>query len=268
MCHYESLCVSLGLEQSPLMLQHDVLTCISTSVAYLHLHAHSMLQEGILSCTQGDVHTHVSSLRELQEAPEDEQLRRVHFCAQLWPLDTCSALLLLRDSPCSICLVEKGHSSAGFVRRAHDQMGSESIRQRACITEMRPLLRSSVRDREYQRLNHSWLHKLHSSKKVRFTSQNAFASHVLSSCSSAISDSPSTRSRALQDCIRRHNHMFKELNVEQQGSLRLVAASVRMSRRQSLMDTAASDFAAMKLLEQRSQASVQSGDRFVICRTS
>lgn len=71
-----------------------------------------------LCATQGDVTARADEIAALPTAPPCLMGQKLDFCCRFFRQEAISALELLRQAPCSIALVEKGHSAGAFIRRA------------------------------------------------------------------------------------------------------------------------------------------------------
>ena len=257
---YEQLRVSLGTIESVYEIRHQVLSCIAVSAGYLEMNAMEMLKSGFFACTQGDLWARVQHLQ-AAPVPPDAEIAQVQTCAKFFPVETFQALQLLRDSPCTTCLVEKGHSAAGFVRRAHSQVGADNLVSRAFIAECRQLIRHSPKARELCRLDELWLRNLHAARSVRVTANNVFAHNVLSACAQNSSASiPSVRKAAMQKCIAAQHQHYRALDVTEKVAFQDAAACVKVARRSSRLDDAAACFAEKEKLLEEQRRTVCAGD--------
>ena len=105
-------------------LQDIAVQAMLAGVGYVEYHGFALLKEDPWRLTQGDIERNLEQL-----AQEDLQdisslvCRNIALCQRVMPFETLLAVQLLRDAPCSIGLIEKGHAPGAFIKKAHKRLG-------------------------------------------------------------------------------------------------------------------------------------------------
>lgn len=260
---YEALSVIVGdASWSSWQAKSDVLSAMRTSMSYVHRESFALLQEWPLRATQGDAKARVAELAGVAQAPPDLISQKLHFCSRFYPAETVVALELMREAPCSTALVEKGHSAAAFVRRAHHLVGSQTLSFSAFLSEARVLLRPTRLAAFSMQRNLGDL--LSKARAVRYTARNAFCGLAISSAvaGQAGSFDAQERKRLATQCVKEHNSRFDDLAEDQKLALENLAARVRRERAAALFEEAKHAHSAAVLEARRAQSfSLKYGSR-------
>ena len=91
----------------------DIIKAVRTSMAYMHKEVVAPFHELPFSATQGDVRTRVDEIAAMPQPPAGTLGAKLHFCCRFLD-EAIAALELMREDPCSVQLVEKGHSAGAF----------------------------------------------------------------------------------------------------------------------------------------------------------
>ena len=119
-------------------LRDKSLRAMHRMLSYAHQHAFQVLQTYPLSLVQGDVRSNIAALLRCDFESLDSVTARVFICADtgLVPLgDIERALCLLRETPCSTCLVEKGHGAGAVIKRYHARYNEHLLCDRALLAQ-------------------------------------------------------------------------------------------------------------------------------------
>ena len=144
------------MDTSATSLRNRVLTSVRVSMSYLEQEVYDQLHRGFLRATQGDAVEFVDSMRGLDEPPGDDVASKaLHCCCMFVPHDTAQVINLLRDTACSIVIVEQGHAAGALIRRQHLLVGSQGLSAKAYIAEVRPLVRPHPIKQQLAKLKHS-----------------------------------------------------------------------------------------------------------------
>ena len=208
----------------------DIMLAMRTSMAYYHREAYEVLTTSPFILCKGDIKSNVEWLASLPEPPEGLVACKVHFCSRFYPEEAVAALRLLKEAPCSVGLVEKGHSAGALIKRQHGQMEPESLESRAFVCEAKPLLRQGQWQHREKALQAKFQCSLAKASRVRFTAQNAFCSQAISTVTSDTTMATIQRKRLSENIVASHNKKFKDMDAGSQQSYRKIASAIRFEK--------------------------------------
>ena len=213
-----------------------------------------MLSTIPFSLCQGDIPYKVAELASLPDPSAGLIASKLHFCSRFFPEDTVSGLVLLREAPCSIGLVEKGHASGSFIRRSHTLIGPELLETRAFVCETKTLLRAGRSQQCEEALQAQFEQSLASSRKVRYTAMNAYCSHSIVKVTADSTMAPAHKKRLAENIVSSHAKRFATMSSDSQTAYTRLASQVRLSKAEEHLQDAKHHFAALALHRQRTRA--------------
>lgn len=136
-------------------LRNMTLLAMHRMNGYLYQEGFSHLDTFPLCLTQGAVRERLADLSLADPGGLDIVSSRIQICLQsgLIPEGVLvRSLELLRETPCSTCLVEKAHGAGSIVRNYHHRLSPTMLCHRALLAQVAPLFSKSSGDAKIQRL--------------------------------------------------------------------------------------------------------------------
>ena len=209
----------------------------------------------------GDVDQNISSLAQ-EPVAQDPTMMKFQFLARFRPAELRGLLKLLLDRPCTVQLVEKGHSAGAFVRRSHRLVNEAKLACRAYLSELRALTRPCHAERRLSSLEAAFQKPLYKSRVVRFSAANAFLQVVLARGRELRERDATIDGKAMvQACVGSHNEKFMEMTLEDERAYAVLAGTIRQCRKAQHMDDARNAYAALLLQQERERERQRAGWR-------
>jgi hypothetical protein len=243
-------------------LRSNVLECVSVSAAYLERECYDKLREYPFSMTQGNIDDNVRALLDTH-SDLPPLATKMQFCARMAPRQTCKALVLLRDAPCSIGIVEKGHRFGAVTLNSHTGFGVDQLTLRGFLGESLVLLRPSQEQQQVDKLQRRFDDCFVEAKRVRYTATNHFCSRLMR-CSSQRAEASLASHDAqaiMRHIVGNQNHLYNELSLGEKAILAEEAEVEKMVRTNAKYDEARALDAHIQKIELRAQLSTDAGAR-------
>lgn len=200
-------------------------------LGYLDHHGWSLLRSTPLKLTQGNIEENLDAFMRngiVEGVPFCNQMQNILMWYATRQQQTIAALETLRDAPCSIGLMEKGHGPGSVLRGKHKRVGYEQLQMRPFISMNAPLFKSSKVDAKIQKVRDELHTEWDSQPKIRFTAQNAFRSELANKRRKAVKRNDTYN--WTKGHISQHNALFRALSPQEQHEFELVAAEERSRR--------------------------------------
>jgi hypothetical protein len=151
-------------------LKADVIRASLYSMGFLHLDFFHLVDVLPYSLTQGDLQ---ANLERLRAAPEDLDFdpltKKIKFLltTRCPPYELIQGLVLLRELPCSIRIVEQNHAAGSWLMKLHPLIEEDVLRDRCVVNQFRALVRKSSYESKVGKLEtalqdlDSWTGQLH-----------------------------------------------------------------------------------------------------------
>ena len=143
----EIACIA-DLPLSGELLKHETLRSLHVGCGYVYGEAWHHLKCDPLALTQGDIAANVAALSERTLPPREYATRQMwHALRACFPdRRLVRTLLLLRDSPSTTGLAEKGHGMGAGVMTRHKMISTDTVTARALSSESRAFVAERKED--------------------------------------------------------------------------------------------------------------------------
>ena len=207
------------------------------AVAFIDREVHGEIKIGFCGMTQGDIEANIDGLiatpLETLGDPGLRQLKRLLTLGES-PVHVHDALLLLKEGPCTSCVVEEGHASAAVLKKWHEDYSENSLAARALMHQQRALFRPSSFEKKVASLEKKMDRQLARQPQKIYARQAGLAQLTaleLQDCE----DWPGEERRELaQECMKELSDVMAEKSSQELMQLRRDARKLQELRRDEI----------------------------------
>lgn len=211
--------------------QSQCLASATTTVGYMHRLIFAQLDSDPLAMTQGDIGMNLARLRERDVVDPTVLKMKTLLLAGVPPMQLQTALELLRETPCSVQLVEEAHACAAWVMREHPGLTPHGLLARSTLVQVRPCFTQSKEGRAIDALDLK-LDRLSRMQPEKVSDRHlVFGLMAKHACSQGVFAQPDAMART-QHCMRDHMSVYQGLDVAQKLELAQLRAEYVVERRQ------------------------------------
>lgn len=192
-------------------LRHWGLQAAFTAGAYMYREVFSDLRQEPLAFTQGSIREELQELRVQVDPIEDPTVQQIRNLLDVgFPEEAIvSALMLVRDTPCSVNCVEQGHAPGACLMRYHESYSEKALKARASLHQVRAIVPPKATDRVWMAAQ-TKLDALDRQRPATATGRHMFFQDLVRK-SRDETRKAGQRFNDAQELMRRHGEMYDAL---------------------------------------------------------